>query len=79
MLTLKWPKRKGGYYCRTRIKRFGRIDPNILQSTYGLAGKQWTETLHDILRDMDLISSQADPCIWLRENPKLNLYEYIAV
>ena len=28
---------------------------------------------------MDFIHSQADPCIWLRNNPKLNLYEYIAV
>ena len=28
---------------------------------------------------MGFISSQADPCIWLRKNTKLNLYEYIAV
>ena len=28
---------------------------------------------------MDFIPSQADPCIWLRKNSKLNLYEYIAV
>ena len=25
------------------------------------------------------LSSRADPCIWLRENSKLNLYEYIPV
>ena len=28
---------------------------------------------------MGFMSSQADPCIWLRKNTKLNLYEYIAV
>ena len=28
---------------------------------------------------MDFIPSQADPCIWLRKNAKLNLYEYIPV
>ena len=28
---------------------------------------------------MDFIPSQADPCIWLRNNPKLHLYEYNAV
>ena len=32
-----------------------------------------------ILKDMDFIPSRADPCIWLRKNSKLNLYEYIAV
>ena len=28
---------------------------------------------------MDFIPSRADPCIWLRKNSKLNLYEYIAL
>ena len=28
---------------------------------------------------MDFIPSQADPCIWMRKNLKLNLYECIAV
>ena len=28
---------------------------------------------------MDFIPSSADPCIWMRKNAKLNLYEYIAV
>ena len=28
---------------------------------------------------MDFIPSRADPCIWLKKNSKLNLYECIAV
>ena len=28
---------------------------------------------------MDFTSSRADQCTWLKENPKLNLYEYISV
>ena len=43
----------------------------------GLDGKRWTEALYGILKDMDFILSQADPCIWLRKNSKLNLNEYI--
>ena len=48
---------------------------------YGLksSGKRWAETLHDILKDMNFTPSRADQCIWLKNNNKLILYEYIAV
>ena len=51
------------------------------KALYGLksSGKRWAEVLYDILTDMDLIPLRADPCIWLRKNSKLNLYEYIVV
>ena len=51
------------------------------KALYGLksSGKPWAGMLHDILKDMDFIPSKADPCIWLKENSKLNFYEYIAV
>ena len=53
------------------------------KALYGLksSGKRWAETLHDILKDtpMNFIPSRADQCIWLKQNVKLNLYEYIAV
>ena len=51
------------------------------KALYGLksSGKRWTETLHDILKDMNFIPSRADQCIWLKKNIKLNLYEYIVV
>ena len=40
------------------------------KALYGLksSGKRWAEALYGILKDMDFISSQADPCIWLRKN-----------
>ena len=52
-----------------------------LKHFYGLksSGKRWAEALYDILKNKDFIPSQADPCIWLRKNSKLNLYEHIAV
>ena len=51
------------------------------KALYGLksSGIRWAEALYDILKDMNFIASQADPCIWLRKNSKLNLYEYTAV
>ena len=30
------------------------------------SGKQWAETLHDILKNMDFTASRADQCIWLK-------------
>ena len=40
------------------------------QELYGLksSGKRWAEALYDILKDMDFIPSQADPCKLLRKN-----------
>ena len=38
------------------------------------SGERWAETLHDILKDMNFTASQADQCIWLIKNIKLNLY-----
>ena len=48
---------------------------------YGLksSGKRWAEVIHGILRDMEFLSSKADPYILLRKAPNLRCYDYIAV
>ena len=53
----------------------------LLKALYGLksSGKTWAEVIHGILRDMNVLLSKADPCIWLRKAPNLRCYEYIAV
>ena len=53
----------------------------FLKTLYGLksSGKRWAEVIHGILRDMKVLPSKADPCIWLRKSPNLRSYEYIAV
>ena len=53
----------------------------FLKALYGLksSGKRWAEVIHGILRDMKVLPSKADPCIWLRKAPNLRCYEYIAV
>ena len=57
----------------------------FLKDFYGLksSGKRWAEVIHGILRDMKVLPSKADPCIWLRKAPRkapnLRCYEYIAV
>ena len=53
----------------------------FLKALYGLksSGKRWAEVIHFILRDMKVLPSKADPCIWLRKAPNLRCYEYIAV
>ena len=53
----------------------------FLKALYGLksSGKRWTEAIHGILRDMKVLPSKADPCIWLMKAPNLRCYEYIAV
>ena len=53
----------------------------FLKALYGLksSGKRWAEVIHGILRDMKILPSKADPCIWLRKAPNLRCYEYIAV
>ena len=53
----------------------------FLKALYGLksSGKRWAEVIHGILRDMNVLPSKADPCIWLRKAPNLRCYEYIAV
>ena len=53
----------------------------FLKALYGLisSGKRWAEVIHGILRDMKLLPSKADPCIWLRKAPNFRCYEYIAV
>ena len=53
----------------------------FLKAWYGLksSGKRWAEVIHGILRDMKVLPSKADPCIWLRKAPNLRCYEYIAV
>ena len=46
----------------------------FLKALYGLksSGKRWAEVIHGILRDMKIIPSKADPCIWLRKATNLN-------
>ena len=53
----------------------------FLEGLYGLksSGKRWAEVIHGILRDMKVLPSKADPCIWFRKAPNLRCYEYIAV
>ena len=53
----------------------------FLKALYGLksSGKRWAEVIHGILRDIKVLPSKADPCIWLRKAPNLRCYEYIAV
>ena len=50
------------------------------KALYGLkfSGKRWAERFYDIIKDMGFTPSKADPCIWMRENPKLKCYEYVA-
>ena len=47
------------------------------KTLYGLksSGKRWAEVIHGILRDMKVLPSKADPCIWLRKAPNLRCYE----
>ena len=42
------------------------------------SGKKWGEMFHDIIIDMGIMPSKADPCVWMRENKELKCYEYIA-
>ena len=52
----------------------------FLKALYGLksSSKRWAEVIHGILRDMKVLPSKADPCIWLRKAPNLRCYEYTA-
>ena len=45
----------------------------FLRDLYGLlsSGKRWAEVIHGILRDMKVLPSKADQCIWLRKAPNL--------
>ena len=63
---------------------FGALEGYILtflNALHGLksSGKRWAEVMHSILKDMYFTPSKAGPCIWLRKNPNLKCYEYIAV
>ena len=53
----------------------------FLKALYGLksSGKRWADVIHGKLRDMKVLPSKVDPCIWLRKAPNLRCYEYIAV
>ena len=43
----------------------------FLKALYGLksSGKRWAEVIHGISRDIKVLPSKADPCIWLRKAP----------
>ena len=49
----------------------------FLKVLYGLksSGKTWAEVIHGILSNMKVLSSKADPHIWLRKAPNLRCYE----
>ena len=51
----------------------------FLRALYGLksSGKRWADGIHGILRDMKILPSKADSCIWLRKARSLRCYEYI--
>ena len=53
----------------------------FLNALYGLksSGKRSAEVIYGIFRDMKILPSKADACIWLRKAPNLRCYEYIAV
>ena len=53
----------------------------FLKALYGLksSGKRWAEVIYGILRNMKVLHSKADPCIWLRKASYCRSYEYIAV
>ena len=45
--------------------------PIFQKALYGWksSGKRWAEVIHGILKDMKVLPSKADPCIWLRKAP----------
>ena len=47
----------------------------FLKALYGLksSDKRWAEVIHGILRDMKVLPSKTDPCIWLRKAPPMNI------
>ena len=51
------------------------------KALYGLksSGKGWAEKFYDIIKDMGFTPSEADPCVWMRENKTLKCYEYLAI
>ena len=46
------------------------------KALYGLksSGKRWAERFYDIIMDMGFTPSKADPCVWMRENKKMECY-----
>ena len=62
---------------------FEELDGFILtfnKALYGIksSGKRWAERFNDIIMGMGVTPSKADPCVWMRENKKMECYEYIA-
>ena len=43
------------------------------------SNKRWAEKFYDIIKDMGLTPSKADPCVWMRENKALKCDEYLAI
>ena len=50
------------------------------KAVYGVksSGKIWAERFYDIIMDMEFMPSKADPRVGIRENKKMECYEYIA-
>ena len=65
------------------VAEFEKLEGFILvfnKALYGLKSsrKRWAEKFYDIIKDMRFMPSNADPCVWMRENKDLKCYEYIA-
>ena len=39
--------------------------------------KAWVENFHHIIKDNGFMPSNADPCVWMRENKKMKCYGHI--
>ena len=53
----------------------------IYKALYGLksSGLRWSQKIHDIMLDMGISPSKADPCVWLRKAKCTTKYEYVAI
>jgi Reverse transcriptase (RNA-dependent DNA polymerase) len=62
---------------------YGHIEGHTLiiyKALYGLklSGKMWYQRFADCLKEL-FQPSNADPCVWMRLNKDLDVYEYVAV
>jgi Reverse transcriptase (RNA-dependent DNA polymerase) len=64
--------------------KYGQLKGHTLiihKALYGLklSGKMWYQRFADCLREMKFQPSKADPCVWMRLNQEMDVYEYVAV
>ena len=53
----------------------------IYKELYGLksSGLRWYQKIHDIMLDMGISPSKADPCVWPRKAKCATKYKYVAI